>query len=213
MNCTDRRRKFVSNAILLVSLSLCVGAEGLDSPRILAQGLPGRLPGTLPGQSPPSALQPAPPSSPAAGLGIPAACCEITRIDTTKGLVSARERATGRTFQFTVHDVRERARLKVGEKVQANFDAKTVRLPGAGSRGYSMTDTTRAPPGSAGSAACYKGGCSGQVCSDRSEVITTCEWRREYACYANARCERQAGGTCGWTQTTQLQSCLQNPPQ
>ena len=74
---------------------------------------------------------------------------------------------------------------------------ETVRLPGATGPG---------------SAACYKGGCSGQVCSDRSGVITTCEWRPEYACYANARCERQVGGACGWTKTPQLESCLQKPP-
>lgn len=193
----------------LCLLSLCVGAE---APRIVAQGLPGRLPGTLPGQPSPPALQPVNPPSPAGGPGVHAACCEITAIDNTKGLVSARERATGRNFQFTVHDVRARARLKVGEKVQANFETKTVRLPGTAGGGYSIIDNRRAPPASSGSAACYKGGCSGQVCSSSPDVITTCEFRPEYACYASARCERQPSGTCGWTKTPQLDSCLQNPP-
>ena len=59
-------------------------------------------------------------------------------------------------------------------------------------------------------APCMKSGCSGQVCADRS-VITTCEMRREYACFQSATCERQVDGACGWTQTPALTSCLANP--
>jgi len=59
---------------------------------------------------------------------------------------------------------------------------------------------------------CYVGGCSGQVCSDQPDVITTCEFRTEYACYRTATCERQADGACGWTQTAELRACLQSPP-
>jgi hypothetical protein len=55
---------------------------------------------------------------------------------------------------------------------------------------------------------CYVGGCSGQVCSDREGVITTCEWRDEYACYDSATCERQPDGLCGWTPTPELEACL-----
>lgn len=55
---------------------------------------------------------------------------------------------------------------------------------------------------------CYVGGCSGQICSDRDDVVSTCEWREEYACYQRARCERQADGQCGWTQTDELRQCL-----
>jgi hypothetical protein len=55
---------------------------------------------------------------------------------------------------------------------------------------------------------CFVGGCSGQVCSDREGVITTCEWRDEYACYADATCEVQGDGTCGWTPTEELLGCL-----
>jgi hypothetical protein len=54
---------------------------------------------------------------------------------------------------------------------------------------------------------CFKTGCSSQVCSDQ-EVITTCEWREEYACYRSARCERQANGQCGFTDTPELRRCL-----
>jgi hypothetical protein len=57
-------------------------------------------------------------------------------------------------------------------------------------------------------AACYKGGCSGEICSDRQDMISTCIFREEYACYQNATCERQASGDCGWTATAELQACL-----
>jgi hypothetical protein len=55
--------------------------------------------------------------------------------------------------------------------------------------------------------ACIKTGCSSQVCADHS-VITTCEFRPEYACYRKAACERQKDGNCGFTKTSELTSCL-----
>lgn len=55
---------------------------------------------------------------------------------------------------------------------------------------------------------CYIGGCSSQICSDQKDVVSTCEYREEYGCYANAKCERQSNGKCGWTQTSQLTECL-----
>jgi hypothetical protein len=57
--------------------------------------------------------------------------------------------------------------------------------------------------------ACEKQGCSGQICADHS-VITTCEFRPEYACYQAATCARQANGQCGWTPSAALTSCLAN---
>ena len=62
-------------------------------------------------------------------------------------------------------------------------------------------------PSPAPSAECRPTGCSGQVCSDE-DVITTCEYRPEYACYQNAKCERQPNDSCGWTETAELTSCL-----
>ena len=60
---------------------------------------------------------------------------------------------------------------------------------------------------------CTKGGCSGTLCIEEGEdVVTTCEWRPEYACYQNATCERQSDGACGWTQTQELQACIASPP-
>ena len=54
---------------------------------------------------------------------------------------------------------------------------------------------------------CIKTGCSGQICSDQ-DVVTTCEYRREYDCYKKAACERQSNGDCGFTMTRELRSCL-----
>jgi len=62
---------------------------------------------------------------------------------------------------------------------------------------------------------CAVAGCSGQLCVSADEaggIITTCEYRAEYACYKEASCEPQADGKCGWSQTSELQRCLANPP-
>ena len=61
-------------------------------------------------------------------------------------------------------------------------------------------------------APCYKGGCSGQLCSDEEGLSSTCEFRPEYACYSTATCARQPDGTCGWNPTPELEACLANPP-
>ncbi|NTV30963.1 hypothetical protein HGA91_03240 [candidate division WWE3 bacterium] len=54
---------------------------------------------------------------------------------------------------------------------------------------------------------CIITGCSGQICSDQ-EMYTTCEYKDEYACYRNAKCERQSNGKCGWTMDNSLSQCL-----
>jgi hypothetical protein len=62
---------------------------------------------------------------------------------------------------------------------------------------------------------CVVAGCSGTICAEAgeaSDIITTCEYRAEYACYKQASCERQASGKCGWTQTPQFKQCLAHPP-
>ena len=56
---------------------------------------------------------------------------------------------------------------------------------------------------------CRPTGCSGQVCADEN-VVTTCEFKSEYACYKSARCEEQANGKCGWTETPELLQCLED---
>lgn len=75
---------------------------------------------------------------------------------------------------------------------------------------YRITFSTQ--PSTTSTRPCYVGGCSSQICSDSPGAISTCEYRGEYGCYRTATCERQASGSCGWTQTPQLTSCLAHPP-
>jgi len=97
-----------------------------------------------------------------------------------QGLIVAGDRYT----------VNEDGRTAKGRTATAVYRRLTVEEPAAGE--------------------CFVGGCSGQVCSDQDGVITTCEWRDEYACYQTATCERQATGECGWTPTPELETCLGN---
>ncbi len=55
---------------------------------------------------------------------------------------------------------------------------------------------------------CYVGGCSGQICSDKKDMVSMCEYSETYACYKTATCERQSDGQCGWTKTQELTACL-----
>lgn len=66
--------------------------------------------------------------------------------------------------------------------------------------------------GSLPSGRCYVGGCSSEICSDRADQASNCMYSESYACYKTAKCERQASGSCGWTQTSELKKCLANPP-
>lgn len=59
-----------------------------------------------------------------------------------------------------------------------------------------------------GGSPCVVSGCSGQICASEP-VITTCEWHPAYACYADATCEVQPDGHCGWTETPELTACLE----
>ncbi len=63
---------------------------------------------------------------------------------------------------------------------------------------------------------CVRGGCSGQLCVEDgagSDVVTTCEFKEEYACYQSADCEVQSNGRCGFTQSDELTSCLEEANQ
>lgn len=62
---------------------------------------------------------------------------------------------------------------------------------------------------------CAVAGCSQQLCvsaGEASTIVTTCEYRADYACYREASCEPQPDGKCGWTETAELKQCLANPP-
>jgi hypothetical protein len=89
-----------------------------------------------------------------------------------------------------------------------------TRVTGPAGRSQMLKATQfylRAKPGGGSSdnqnKPCFKTGCSRQVCSDE-EVVTTCEYRPEYDCYKTAKCERQANGKCGFTDTPELRRCL-----
>lgn len=89
-------------------------------------------------------------------------------------------------------------------------DRYTVHGPGGSAKARTVTQFyTRARDHKA----CFVGGCSAQICSDREGVVSTCEYRPEYACYQTAVCEEQAEGECGWTETEALNACLANPTQ
>jgi hypothetical protein len=58
---------------------------------------------------------------------------------------------------------------------------------------------------------CKRTGCSGQFCVEitAEEVISTCEYRAEYACYQAAPCEVQPDGECGFTDSIALKTCIE----
>lgn len=64
----------------------------------------------------------------------------------------------------------------------------------------------------ANSLSCKRGGCSGQLCLDSriQDMVTTCEFKPEYACYQAAECKVQADGNCGFTPSDTLTACLNN---
>jgi hypothetical protein len=84
--------------------------------------------------------------------------------------------------------------------------------------GSSKPDMTPPPPPPSepqppAAGACVKTGCSGTICAETGQdMMTTCEFKPEYACYQSAACERQADGRCGWSQSAELTACLANPP-
>ncbi|MEN9653970.1 MAG: hypothetical protein RL235_82, partial [Chlamydiota bacterium] len=116
--------------------------------------------------------------------------------------------ATSAGYAFTLIDATQaNATLRITKsgQVACTMDAKVC--PDGSYVGRTGPDCEFAPcPGSQGT--CYVGGCSSQICSDQQGVVTTCEYKEEYACYKTAKCERQADGKCGWTQTPELIACL-----
>jgi eight-cysteine-cluster-containing protein len=79
-----------------------------------------------------------------------------------------------------------------------------------------VSSSGQAPPPSASpapaptaSADCAPTGCSGIICAEAGkEVMSTCEYKAEYACYAKAKCEKQADGACGWTRSADFDACI-----
>jgi hypothetical protein len=68
-------------------------------------------------------------------------------------------------------------------------------------------------PAPIAAAICEVGGCNGTACAEPGkQMMTTCEYRPEFACYPSATCERQSDARCGWSQSAELVACLANPP-
>lgn len=55
---------------------------------------------------------------------------------------------------------------------------------------------------------CYKGGCSGEICSSNPNQVSPCIYKPEFECLNNAVCEPQSNGQCGFTITIELILCL-----
>jgi eight-cysteine-cluster-containing protein len=103
------------------------------------------------------------------------------------------------TFISVAPEKRSTKEIKSSEY---RFTVKIEKRSSSSTQPSETTDTT------AGS--CYVGGCAGQICSAEKDVVSTCEYREVYACYKTAKCERQASGQCGWTETAALKACIAN---
>jgi hypothetical protein len=91
--------------------------------------------------------------------------------------------------------------------VVAGPGGRSFQLRGTQAYIRKKPETSSTTPGSGSMKPCIKTGCSSQVCADH-DVITTCEYRPEYACYRKATCARQRDGNCGFTKTPELTACL-----
>lgn len=63
---------------------------------------------------------------------------------------------------------------------------------------------------------CVRAGCSGELCVEASvanDLMSTCEFKPEYACYQEATCAVLEDGSCGFFQTPELLECLENVSQ
>jgi hypothetical protein len=104
--------------------------------------------------------------------------------------------------------------LQPGSKIQESFPP--ICVTAEGNYFAQPQGSTAETPREDGSdtpllVACKRTGCSGQLCveSDSEDVITTCEFRAEYACYQEAPCERQPNGECGFTPSQGLSTCIE----
>ena len=58
---------------------------------------------------------------------------------------------------------------------------------------------------------CVTGGCSGTICQHKDErpIMTTCEFKPEYACYKQIGC-LCIDGSCMWDKTEEFDMCIQD---
>lgn len=85
-----------------------------------------------------------------------------------------------------------------------------TQLGTGGGLGGDQIEIPKQPSSTGNDAGCKVGGCSGQLCLDAAgeEMASTCEWKDEYSCYKQAKCEKQSDGKCGWTKTAVFKQCL-----
>lgn len=59
---------------------------------------------------------------------------------------------------------------------------------------------------------CVLAGCSNQLCvsSNTQNIVTTCEWKEEYKCYQEAKCELQKNRECGFTKDEKFRQCMKS---
>ncbi len=63
---------------------------------------------------------------PEAGAGTP--CCRVTAVDGRTGIVSAKNTASGETFEFRLGDAAQTGNLKIGDPVSADFRNRQVTV-------------------------------------------------------------------------------------
>lgn len=85
-----------------------------------------------------------------------------------------------------------------------------AQLGTGGGLGENQVKAPEQPTSKENGAGCKIGGCSSQLCIDATgeEMASTCEWKDEYSCYKQAKCEKQSDGKCGWTKTAAFKQCL-----
>ena len=81
---------------------------------------------------------------PEARAGTP--CCSITSIDLKTGIVTAKDTATGETFEFRLADAAQIGNIKAGDPVSTDFQAREVTVHSFQPVGGILITTPKRPP-------------------------------------------------------------------
>jgi hypothetical protein len=74
-------------------------------------------------------------------------CCAVTTVDARTQTVTAKDNATGRTFQFRVSNAAALASVKVGQAIHADFKTMRVSLePDGGAPCCAVTNLSALAP-------------------------------------------------------------------
>lgn len=77
---------------------------------------------------------------------------------------------------------------------------------------YNKSNLKTSPsPYSSIGAGCRVGGCSSELCvsKDSENAASICLYSPKFECYKTAVCEIQQSAECGWSQTEELNKCLE----